>query len=144
MISSQQPYNENVFIVKDSNIKKAGKGLFTTISIPVNRRVIYYRGVVMEENDGHVNKKISESQRDNHSYCWVLKGSKGNICINSTHTPEYKARYVNDSYGSKFKNNLRVIMDHKNKRVTYVSTRNIRAGEELFISYGDGYWGSRK
>jgi len=140
---STKVYPESLFLVKKSNIPNAGKGLFTTVDLPKNSRVLIYQGEMMLQNDGHADKIDKKTKTpDDHSYCWFLNG-KEEICINSIHTPQFKARYVNDAYKTKFKNNLRPSFDYKNKRVSYISIKNIKAGDELFISYGEPYWDSR-
>jgi SET domain-containing protein len=47
---------------------------------------------------------------------------------------------LNDSFNSNFKNNCEFRVDEEKQTVSVWSLRQIEAGEELFISYGDTYW----
>jgi uncharacterized protein len=52
------------------------------------------------------------------------------------------AKYANDASGftnSNFKNNAKITLDD-NDKVCIQATRNIKANEELFCSYGKNYW----
>jgi hypothetical protein len=63
-------------------------------------------------------------------------------CIDAFNTPEHKARFANDAAGlgrvKGLKNNS-VYRIEKNK-CFISSTRNILAGEEIFVSYSKEYW----
>ena len=50
------------------------------------------------------------------------------------------AKYANDAEGSDtgFKNNCIISMEEDD--VVLVATRNIEAGEEIFVEYGENYW----
>jgi hypothetical protein len=63
-------------------------------------------------------------------------------CIDAFPTPQYKARYANDARGlSRVKglNNNSVYEIHDNK-CFIVATRDIKAGEEIFVDYTKDYW----
>ena len=122
-------FPESVFEVKTSRIPKAGLGLFSTIHIKKNERVMEYRGVLRLIDDGH----------ENHDYCFEI----GKYCIDASDPKSCKARFANDVFGTKFKVNLRVMVDKKNRRIWYVACRNIKPGTELFLNYGSEYWSSR-
>ena len=58
--------------------------------------------------------------------------------------PEVMARYINDHYEQIEKNNAKFIKLKKYKIALVVAKRDLVANEEIFASYGDGYWRSRK
>ena len=63
-------------------------------------------------------------------------------CIDAFSTPQYKARYANDASGigriKSLKNNSEYdVIDDK---CFIVSTRDIKAGEEIFVNYTKEYW----
>jgi SET domain-containing protein len=48
---------------------------------------------------------------------------------------------INDAqFSKKYSNNTVFEGDLENKKVYVVSLRDIEPGEELFVSYGEGYW----
>ena len=52
------------------------------------------------------------------------------------------AKYANDALGvsgSSHKNNAQIALDEEN-RVGLIATRNIKAYQEIFCSYGKRYW----
>lgn len=124
-LESPKTMPSKYLVVKNSQIKEAGKGVFTTIDIPVLTPVIEYIGIKRED------------KHDDHTYCYVIDGT----CIDATDIKtSNKCRWINDSIGSDFDDNLTWVEDTLDERVWMVATRNIKAGEELFIAYGDEYW----
>ena len=52
------------------------------------------------------------------------------------------AKYANDAKGfttSKYKNNAKITLDNDGN-VCLKATKKIKAGEEIFCSYGKAYW----
>ena len=121
--------------VKKSLIPGAGKGLFTTTPIKKGEKVIEYLGEIIdwEEYERRV-------ERDEDGYLFFINKK---ICIDSFNTPEYIARFANDAAGltrvKGLTNNTEYIIEGK-KRCYIVSKRNIKAGEEIFVSYTKEYW----
>lgn len=56
--------------------------------------------------------------------------------------PKIKARYINDPLNPRACN-VRFVTKPGEERANVVALRYIRAGEELFVSYGDRYWRDR-
>jgi uncharacterized protein len=121
-------------IVKKSLLPNAGLGLFTTKAIKKDCKIIEYRG----ERIG--NKKYRERARKQMDY--YLFYVRKNLCIDAMHTPQYKARYANDALGltrvKGLKNNSDYII-YGNK-CFMVSSKDIKAGEEIFVNYTKPYW----
>ena len=121
-------------IVKTSQLPNSGKGLFTTTPIKKGENVIEYKGEIIDWKE--YEKRVD---LDQDGYLFFI--NKKN-CIDAFHTPEHKARFANDAAGlgrvNGLKNNC-VYRIEKNK--CYIaSTRNILAGEEIFVSYSKEYW----
>lgn len=117
--------------VRASGIRGGGQGLFTRKRIPAGSKVVEYTGVLQHEDDG---------KHDGHKYCYGLGEL---LCINALDPAQSSlARYANDARGSRFKNNVR--WAHcRARRVWFRALRDIEAGEEIFVGYGNGYWASR-
>jgi allophanate hydrolase subunit 1 len=72
-------------------------------------------------------------------YLFFLRKNK---CIDAWPTPQYKARYANDANGFTRVKGLRnnSVYEIHNDRCYIVSTRQIKAGEEIFVDYTKEYW----
>lgn len=125
-------------LVKKSRLPGAGKGLFTTKDIKKGKKIIEYRGEIIDWKE--YCKRVKE---DKDGYLVYISRKK---CIDAYNTPQYKARYANDAEGlirsKKYKNNAeyQIIGD----KVYLVATRDIKAGEEIFVSYSKDYWDAVK
>lgn len=121
-------------LVKKSQLPGAGMGLFTTKDIKKGRKIIEYRGEIIDWKE--YSKRVKE---DKDGYLVYISRKK---CIDAYNTPQYKARYANDAEGliksKKFKNNAEYQII--NDKVYIVATRDIRAGEEIFVRYSKEYW----
>lgn len=117
--------------VKPSGIPGAGMGLFTHIFIPRGTRIIEYKGTVTTWD--------AVRHDATNAYIYFLKP---NYVIDARAHPKWLARYVNDAEGlvrSKERtNNAKFRAD--GLRVFIEATRDIQAGEEIFVSYGRKYW----
>lgn len=120
--------------VKKSQLPNAGKGLFTLVPIGKGEKVIEYKGEIIEWKEY---KKRVDNDKD--GYLLFVNNKK---CIDAFNTPQHEARYANDAAGlSKVKgmrNNC--FYDIVDGRGYIVSSRNIKAGEEIFVSYTKEYW----
>jgi SET domain-containing protein len=127
--------NDNDFlIVKTSTLPKAGKGLFTKRDIKKGERIIEYLGEVITEKE-----LDRRAENDIYGYAFYISSKK---CIDAYYKPEALARYANDAAGLSRvpgkRNNA--VYDIWKNRGWIQATRNIKAGEEIFVSYGAGYW----
>jgi hypothetical protein len=121
-------------VIKKSKLPGAGKGLFTTKAIRKDAKVIEYRGEII----GYKEYRRRARKEQDH-YLFYLRRE---LCIDSLYTPQYKARYANDAAGITRLKGIRnnsdfIIYDDK---CFIVSSRDIKAGEEIFVNYTKPYW----
>jgi hypothetical protein len=139
----------NVFI-SESNIKKAGNGLFAG-------KFGFKKGDIIglyssENNKLTQNDVIKKCDRIKDDSCWeyVLcnlkkKGQTENdiICWDGQDTHSTIMRFINDARKSPYKNNSYFYIKNNKKRepIAYViASKNINPYEEIFVSYGKNYW----
>jgi uncharacterized protein len=114
--------------VKTSNIAGAGKGAFTTVDIPKGTKIGMYHGRVTHRNaDGELN--------DHRGYYNLNVGRNKTVDATDERFSDW-TRFINDPRGSGKRGNLMFLDSGKIE-----TSRKIHAGEELYISYGRGYWG---
>ena len=118
--------------IKRSRIPGAGKGLFTTVEIPKGGLVCEYKGKLgrwrdMKEEDGY-NAYIFKVNR-----IWAIDGLR---------TLRAKGRYANDARGltrlEGARNNSEYIT--RGLKCYIKCTRKLKAGEEIYVDYGQAYW----
>lgn len=121
-------------IVKKSQLPNAGKGLFTSTPIKKGTHVIEYLGEIIDWKE--YERRV---EKDEDGYLFFINKK---TCIDAWNTPEHKARYANDAAGltkvKGLKNNC--IYEVKKNQCFILSTRDIAAGEEIFVSYTKEYW----
>lgn len=127
---------EYMLVVRKSGIDEAGKGLFTTSRIRRGDTIVEYLGEKMTW------KQCLKKYKNNaHELVYVFSVTDEN-CIDAHAAPDALARFANDANGTEFgkrhKNNseYRIIK----KRPYIVATREIKAGTEILVDYGDEYW----
>ena len=132
-------------IVKKSNLIGAGNGLFTTVDIPKNTIIGYYKGKIYNEDE-------YLKYESNGIYLWendynnnVNRDADGH---DKTHSSSFYIdakdidnsnvlRYVND-FKTYEGNNIDII--NTSRHIYYKTRRDIKAGSELYVNYGDYYW----
>ena len=121
-------------IIKKSKLPGAGKGLFTNKPIAKDSKIIEYRGEIIGYNEY---RRRARNQVD--QYLFFVRG---NLCIDAMFTPQYKARYANDAHGITRVKGLRNNSDYiiYGDKCFIVASRNIKAGEEIFVNYTKSYW----
>jgi len=121
-------------LVKTSQLPNSGKGLFTTTNIKKGTRVIEYLGEIIDWKEYERRVELDED-----GYLFFI--NKKN-CIDAWNTPQHKARFANDAAGlgrvKGLKNNC--VYETEENRCYILSTRDILAGEEIFVSYTKEYW----
>jgi SET domain-containing protein len=122
--------------LKESLLPGAGKGLFTDSEIKKGEIIIEYIGTVRTWAECNKRVEINEVMG---SYIFYINSK---YCIDAYDALDELARYANDASGYSrvkgLKNNS--IYETKKKRVFIVADRKIKAGEEIFVSYGKDYW----
>lgn len=121
-------------IVKKSLLPNAGKGLFTNKLIKKGTKIIEYKGEIIDWKE--YEKRV---ERDEDGYLFFINKKH---CIDAWNTPQHKARYANDAAGLSrvkgLKNNA--VYEIEDNKCFIVATRDIAAGEEIFVSYTKEYW----
>lgn len=119
--------------IEKSLIIGAGQGLYTAISIHKYEVISIFRGELLQVKSA--NKRI-ELRQDN--FFMNLPNRK----ILDAKNTDCFAKYANDANGiqsSAYKNNALITINHK-KQICLVAKVNIKAGSEIFCSYGKAYW----
>mgnify|MGYP001234560814 CR=1 FL=1 len=118
--------------VKKSKIENAGLGLFAIKDIPKNIAIDWYKGRITNE------KVITH----NRLYTWRFKSDLNSkpmrleACVHEIGNP---LAYVNTYADDEEKKLLNLIPKVVNEKVYYITSKKIKAGEELIISYGSKY-----
>ncbi len=122
------------FIVKKSKIPGAGKGLYTKRDIKKGERFLEYLGEIITEKE-----LDRRAENDLYGYAFYISKKK---CIDAYNTPQALARFANDAKGltrvDGLKNNS--CYDIWKNRAWILAEKNIKAGEEILVSYGAEYW----
>lgn len=120
--------------VRKSTIPGAGKGLFTLRDIKKGERVVEYLGEIITDKECD-----RRAEKDQYGYFFYISKNK---CVDAYHMPEVKARYANDASGlTKVKGIRNNCCYEVWKRSGWIlAEKNIKAGEEIFVSYGAEYW----
>ena len=122
---------------QDSQIPKAGKGLFTAIDIYPNEIISLFKGEILTDEDAQ--KRVSEG--NDRYFINMLDGS----LLDSMNVDCF-AKYANDAKAfskSAFKNNSKITLDDDDN-VCIVATKKIKSQHEIFCSYGGKYWKKHK
>lgn len=137
MTNKKTPYEKYLYLDK-STLPNAGKGLFTKVNIRKGEKIVEYKGKIITWKQ---HEKLAEQDKGGYAF-YVSK----NYVIDAFDTPQYLARFANDARGLSRLEGVRnnAVYEEKKKIVHIVATRNIPAGSEIFVSYGDEYWDSIK
>lgn len=121
-------------IVKKSRLPDAGKGLYTTKNIRKDAKIIEYRGEIIGNREYRRRARMQKDQ-----YLFYVSTKR---CIDAMHTPQYKARYANDAAGLTRIKGIRNNSDYiiYGNKCYIVASRDIKAGEEIFVNYTKPYW----
>lgn len=136
MSSSPHPIplpEQNYLYIQTSQIPQANLGLYTAIDIYKDERIAIFHGEVLTQKEA--NKRVKES-RD--QYFMELPNGRILDCRN---TPGF-AKFANDATaipGGTLRNNAKITIDDE-ENICLVATRRIKAGQEVYCSYGKKYW----
>lgn len=123
--------------IQDSQIKNAGKGLFTAIEIYPNEIISIFKGEILTDKEAQ--KRVSEE--NDRYFINMLDGT-----ILDSMNVDCFAKYANDAEAFsklEFKNNSKITLDDENN-VCIVATKKIKSEQEIFCSYGVKYWKKHK
>ena len=121
--------NDNVEI-KKSKIKNSGKGLFATKNFNTGDFICWYMGVLIEK-DFVVNGYYDSD--------YLLANPNSELIIDASDEKSCYGRYINDSLALK-KNNCDYDFYSNTTSAGVIASKNIKKGDELYISYGMDYW----
>jgi SET domain-containing protein len=119
--------------LKISQISGAGKGLFTAIPIYKNEIIAVFKGEILTDAEA----ALRASQKMDGYFINMPDGT-----IMDSKDTECFAKYANDTEGigiTKYTNNAQIALDI-DEQVCIIALRNIKAGDEIFCSYGKKYW----
>ncbi|MDP3556369.1 MAG: SET domain-containing protein [Bacteroidota bacterium] len=121
-------------LVKKSKLPNAGKGLFTTKPIKKNSKIIEYKGEIIDWKE--YEKRVLVN-RD--GYLFYINKKR---CIDAFDTPQHLARFANDAAGLGRVKGLKNNANYEifGNKCYIVSSRDIEAGEEIFVNYTKEYW----
>jgi hypothetical protein len=121
-------------LVKESQIPNSGKGLFLRVDKRKGELVALFRGEVLTYEE-------AEQRAFKNEDGYFINMSNGTI-LDSMHV-ECFAKYANDAHGlgkSKFRSNSEIQLSGSPDIAYLIAIRDIKAGEEIFTSYGRKYW----
>lgn len=123
-------------IVKNSELPKSGKGLFTKSDISKGKRIVEYKGRIQPW------REVKDQDGINGYLMYINR----NVVINALPAVKTLGRYANDARVffrlEGIGNNSEYVSE--GKRCFIEATRNIRTGEEIFVNYGREYWSLMK
>ena len=118
----------HILTVKSSQIENAGDGLFTEVPIKKGFIIAEFTGKVLTVEE------LEELTEEEQRYLIDIGNDLTLFCKDCFAANANDANFGN----SGFKTNSKIEM-WKNK-VYLVATKNIKAGAEIFCSYGKEYW----
>lgn len=119
--------------IAGSQIPGAGDGLYTAIPIWRHEIISVFKGEILSQEEADKRVKLGFNR-------YYLNMPDGTI-MDSMHVKCF-AKFANDALGlvkSGTSPNSVITLDDDN-RVCLVAIRDIRAGEEIYCSYGKKYW----
>jgi len=124
----------NYLYIKTSQLPNAGNGLYTVLNLFKHEVISLFKGEILTSLESMSRLKKNEDK-------YFINMLNGTI-MDSMRTHCF-AKYANDAKGFPFttflNNNAKISLDDSN-RVCLIAIRNIKAGEEIFCSYGKRYW----
>lgn len=136
-ISNEHKLIEKSVVLRPSSITGAGNGVYTLKDINRGDDLGYYIGEVLTENEFE-NRYAKDGYGE-----YVLripdKNAEGKFIIIDAKNHYNWVSRVNAPKGTKKRKNI--YWDNEGR--VYAS-RNIKAGEELFVDYGNDYWKGKK
>ena len=129
-------------VVKKSNIKNAGLGVFANMFLEKGTFLGYYKGKVYQA-DNLTDKELDFL--DESAYVMAIYGDKGDDeqitkYVDSSDTNKHVSNWTRYINGAKYKKDKpNVQFTQKISRMHIETLRDIEKGEELIADYGPGY-----
>jgi SET domain-containing protein len=123
--------------IEASQLPGAGKGLFTALPIYKDEMIAIYQGEILTDAQAAMRAASGHDQ-------YFINMPDGSI-MDSMNEKGF-AKYANDASSyrdASFSNNAKIALDDEDQ-VGLIAIRNIKAGEEIFCSYGKAYWKKHK
>eukprot|EP00696_Hemimastix_kukwesjijk_P001292 gnl/Hemi2/11638_TR4005_c0_g1_i1.p1 gnl/Hemi2/11638_TR4005_c0_g1~~gnl/Hemi2/11638_TR4005_c0_g1_i1.p1 ORF type:complete len:149 (+),score=51.57 gnl/Hemi2/11638_TR4005_c0_g1_i1:126-572(+) len=120
--------------VRASSIAGAGLGVFAERDFPAGQVVAVYMGHLLSEQE--IEEALSST--DDHAFSYTMYLAEG-VWIDAETIPSNVARYINDHRDAS-RLNCAFIKKPQLLLAEVATLRDIRVGEELFVSYGPHYW----
>ena len=126
-------------VVKPSTIPEGGNGLYADRDFAKGEWVTFYDGDVREVGK---QEKQSLSTGSHSDWCHVVSVDQFTVIHTPTEpsTGDGGGGFINDGVNIFSPSNVRSVRDSERKMVLVKATRDIKKGEELFISYGNHFW----
>jgi uncharacterized protein len=126
--------------IKKSQIPSAGKGLWAEKNFKRGEIIVKYEGEKISWKECLKRNQDQEGYGD--YYFFISK----NNCIDAQYTTWAHGRYANDASGLSRIDGLRNNTRYEiiNGEVVIRASRNIKSGEEIFVSYGRAYWNTMR
>ncbi|KAJ1623932.1 hypothetical protein T492DRAFT_1051641 [Pavlovales sp. CCMP2436] len=121
--------------VRPSLVVGAGEGLFALRGFLEGELVCEYVGRVLSLAEV---MRMSVPDRD-----YVMGGFGLNVHVDGRHNHNMLARYINDN-GDPALINAEFVKLRAERKALVRALRPLRAGEEIFCAYGEGYWRARQ
>jgi uncharacterized protein len=122
--------------VKKSKLPKAGKGLYTSLPIKKGEIICEYEGEKLTWKEC-LNR--NENMEGKGAYFFYITSKN---CVDAQYTLWALGRYANDAAGPSKMSGLSNNANYEviKSKPYIVAAKNIKANEEIFVSYGKDYW----
>ena len=118
--------------IKTSTLPHAGRGVFTTAKLRSNAAIGEYTGM-------RISTRAALAKKNDNAYMFGIRDQADNRIkwvIDAADEYGSYVKYVNTNLDP---DRINILAVTQNDRLYYVTKREIEAGEELFVSYGQSY-----
>ena len=137
-MNTDNKLKNELIVIKKSKIPRAGLGAFANKDISQGTKIGEYKGDVLDK------KAYDKLKNTFYTFEVAKKNKKGSYKTYYIDASKKKAgrelRFVNGAHGNKQRKLINLEAYQYAEKIFYRAHKNIRAGEELIIDYGDNYW----